>query len=106
MTGYHVSDKNRLQKSLHTNNPVGKPILRIKTSNELTQAQFVAREIKKVISGSNGLINYKDIAVLMRMNATSLRFEQTFRSNKIPFTIVSLCDLDDMFKILISLQLQ
>ncbi|XP_037032641.1 ATP-dependent DNA helicase PcrA-like [Bradysia coprophila] len=81
-------DKSRIEKSLHTDNPIGKPILKIQTSDESAQAQFVAMEIKKIIDGSKGMVGYKDFAVLMRMNATSQQFEQCFRANKIPFTIV------------------
>ncbi|KAG4065602.1 hypothetical protein HA402_012592 [Bradysia odoriphaga] len=81
-------DKSRIEKSLHTDNPIGKPILKIQTSDESAQAQFVAKEIKKIIEGSKGMVGYKDFAVLMRMNATSQQFEQCFRANKIPFTIV------------------
>lgn len=84
-----LKDNSRIDKSLHTDNPIGKPILKIQTSDESTQAQFVAKEIRNIIDGSKGMISYKDFAVLMRMNATSQQFEHCFRANKIPFTIVS-----------------
>lgn len=83
-------DKSRIDKSLHTDNPVGKPILKITTSDESAQAQFVAKEIKNIINGAKGLVSYRDFAVLMRTNSTSQQFERAFRANKIPFTIVSL----------------
>lgn len=84
-----LPDSSRFNKSLRTNNPDGKPIFRITTDDEESQAEFVANEIKKIISGSKGLINYKDIAVLMRMNFISRQFEGAFKCHKIPFTIVS-----------------
>lgn len=84
------TDRSRFDKSLRTNNPDGKPIFRISTDDEKTQAEFVATEIRKIINGSMGLINYKDIAVLMRMNFISREFESVFKHHKIPFTIVKL----------------
>lgn len=60
----------------------------IKTQNSETEAEFVAAEIKKAIRNSKGLIQYKDIAILMRMNFISRQFETTFRHSKIPFTMV------------------
>lgn len=64
------------------------PISLIDTPNEDTQAEFVAKEIKRVIKYSKGLITYRDIAVLMRMNFISQKIESTFRRNMIPFTII------------------
>lgn len=82
-------DSSRFNKSLRTTNPDGKPIFRISTDDESSQAEFVATEIQTVITASMGLINYKDIAVLMRMNFISREFEAVFRHHKIPFTIVN-----------------
>ena len=81
-------DKNRIDKVLYTNNPKGIPMSLIKTQNSETEAEFVAAEIKKAIRNSKGLIQYKDIAILMRMNFISRQFETTFRHSKIPFTMV------------------
>lgn len=89
---YHIYrvylDKKRHDKNLYTNNPAGVPISFIDTPNEETQAEFVAAEIKRVIKYSKGLITFKDIAVLMRMNYISQKFEHTFRKHKIPYTVV------------------
>lgn len=82
-------DTKRIDKNLYTNNPEGIPISLISTHDPITQAEFVAAEIKKALIYSKGLIQYKDIAVLMRMNAFSQNLEQIFRLNKIPFTMVS-----------------
>ncbi|CAO0794680.1 unnamed protein product [Mucor circinelloides] len=81
-------DVKRIDKSLFTNNPRGIPISLISTRNEDEQAEFVAKEIKKVIKYSKGLVTYKDFAVLMRMNYISQKFEATFRKQRIPFTII------------------
>lgn len=75
---------------MYTSNPIGIPISLISTHNEDSQAEFVAKEIKKVIKYSKGLVDYKDFAVLMRMNYISRQFESTFRKHRIPFTIASI----------------
>ncbi|KAI8065345.1 P-loop containing nucleoside triphosphate hydrolase protein [Gilbertella persicaria] len=83
-----TQDRSRIDKALYTNNPEGVPIAIIRTRNEESQAKLVAKEIKQIITYSKGLINYKDIAVLMRMNFISQQFERVFRSHNIPFSIV------------------
>lgn len=83
-------DASRFNKSLRTDNPDGKPIFRISADDEESQAEMVADEIKNMIKKSNGLIEYKDIAILLRMNYMSRHFESVFRQEKIPYAIVSL----------------
>ncbi|KAI9256138.1 P-loop containing nucleoside triphosphate hydrolase protein [Helicostylum pulchrum] len=83
-----TQDQSRVSKTLYTNNPRGVPMSVITPQNSEDEANFVAAEIKKTIRNSKGLIQYKDIAVLMRMNFISRAFESTFRLNKIPFTMV------------------
>lgn len=85
---YTYIDQSRVSKTLYTNNPRGVPMSIIKTQDSEAEASFVAAEIKRAIRESKGLIQYKDIAVLMRMNFISRAFESTFRLNKIPFAMV------------------
>lgn len=79
-----------MDKALYTNNPTGIPISLITTTDEKRQAEFVAYEIGKLINYSKGLVQYKDIAILMRANYSFRQFERTFRVHKIPFLLVSL----------------
>ncbi|KAG1474507.1 hypothetical protein G6F56_000323 [Rhizopus delemar] len=81
-------DPDRLDKSLYTDNPGGIPISIITVYDQTKQADFVASEIRKVINYSKGLIQYKDIAVLMRMNFISNDIEMAFRNHKIPHVVV------------------
>lgn len=60
----------------------------VATYDAQSEAEFVAAEIHKAIKYSKGLIQYKDIAILMRMNFISQQFENVFRKQKIPFTMV------------------
>ena len=81
-------DKKRINKSLYTNNPEGIPMSLISTANSQTEAEFVATEIKKAMHYSKGILEYKDFAVLMRMNFLSEKFEHAFREHNIPYTMV------------------
>ena len=83
-------DPDRVEKSIFTDNPRGIPISIISVQDHLKQAEFVASEIRKVVTYSKGLIQYKDIAILMRMNYISNDLETAFRNHKIPYVVVSL----------------
>ncbi|CEG78325.1 hypothetical protein RMATCC62417_12954 [Rhizopus microsporus] len=81
-------DPDRIEKSLFTDNPRGIPISIISVHDHLKQSEFVASEIRKVVTYSKGLIQYKDIAILMRMNYISNDLETAFRNHKIPYVVV------------------
>ena len=59
----------RKQKALWTNNDPGCKIKCFEGQNEHEEAVFVAKEIKKIVETANK--DYKDFAVLYRMNAQS-----------------------------------
>ena len=61
----------------------------LRMSNGTMEAQSVAEEIKRIIEYSGGLITYKDIAVLVRMNYLSRSFETSLNSLNIPYVVVS-----------------
>ncbi|KAI9253027.1 P-loop containing nucleoside triphosphate hydrolase protein [Sporodiniella umbellata] len=81
-------DSTRIDKTLFTKNGNGIPISLASVGDQKNQAEFVACEIRKIISYSKGLINYSDIAVLMRMNFISNDVENAFRSHSIPYVVV------------------
>ncbi|KAI9246993.1 P-loop containing nucleoside triphosphate hydrolase protein [Helicostylum pulchrum] len=82
-----MQDAERMNKALYTNNPVGIPISLIKTADEKKQAEYVAYEISKVVDYSKGLIQYKDIAILIRANFITHQFERILRKHQIPFNL-------------------
>ena len=61
----------------------------LRMSDGTMEAQSVAEEIKRIIEYSGGLITYKDIAVLVRMNYLSRSFETSLNSLNIPYVVVS-----------------
>jgi len=75
----------RKRKSLWTENPVGGGIQLFEGGNEHEEAFFVAREIKRLVQDGNR--NYRDFAILYRMNAQSRVLEETLMKDGIPYRI-------------------
>lgn len=75
----------RKQKALWTNNDPGCKIKCFEGQNEHEEAVFVAKEIKKIVETANK--DYKDFAVLYRMNAQSRVLEERLMREGIPYRI-------------------
>lgn len=82
-----VIKNNRLRKdkNLWSNNEEGELIKYIRTDGEKEEADYVAKEIKKLIGEG---INPVDIAVLYRTNAQSRVMEEACLKNNIPYKII------------------
>ncbi|MBO5884983.1 MAG: UvrD-helicase domain-containing protein [Clostridia bacterium] len=75
----------RFDKILWTNNDEGKTVECYQMYDEQAEAESVASKIIAV--KNNGGYDFKDIAILMRMNALSLSFEQKLLNYNIPYRI-------------------
>ena len=75
----------RKQKSLWTNNDSGCKIRCFEGQNEHEEALFIAREINKIVQLQN--LDYKDFAILYRMNAQSRVLEERLMREGIPYRI-------------------
>ncbi|CAO3623918.1 unnamed protein product [Cunninghamella blakesleeana] len=82
-------DKDRLDRVMFTNNHDGTPISVLKVRKDVLEAETVAEEIQRIIKYSRGLIKYKDVAILFRMNYLTFNFEQAFNNAQIPYVLVS-----------------
>jgi DNA helicase-2/ATP-dependent DNA helicase PcrA len=78
-------NKDRKDKKLWSDKGKGELISYYRAYNGIDEAQYVTREIKKLIN--NG-INYQDIAVLYRTNAQSHTIEEELLKDSIPYRIV------------------
>ncbi len=76
----------RKDKKLWTENPEGEEVKFFGFENEIEEAQFIAKEIKKLKKEND--YKYKDFAVFYRTNAQSRVLEDAFRKEKIPYNIV------------------
>jgi len=76
----------RAEKKLWTENDEGVDIQVIDASNEIDEANLIARSIQDKVS--IGGHSYSDIVVLYRMNAQSRVFEEAMINNRIPHRLV------------------
>ena len=79
------NNQERFDKVLWTDNEEGKNVEVYRYYDEQTEAESVASKIWAIVS--NGGYSYKDIAILMRMNALSLPFEQKLLNYNLPYRI-------------------
>ena len=78
-------NKDRKDKVLWSNKGEGELISYYRAYNGIDEAQYVTREIKKLI---NDGIDYQNIAVLYRTNAQSHTIEEELLKDSIPYRIV------------------
>ncbi|MDR0974085.1 MAG: UvrD-helicase domain-containing protein [Ruminococcus sp.] len=72
-------------KELFTENEQGEPVKVYKAPDGMTEAKFVAEQIK---SAKTDEISYSDFAILYRMNAQSNSFERALSAASIPYRII------------------
>lgn len=79
------NNKSRMEKVLWTDNSDGAEVLSKHLYDEKEEAEAVAREIYDLVN--NHGYKYSDFAVLMRLNALTLPFEERFLAYNIPHRI-------------------
>lgn len=79
------NNKQRFAKTLYTNNNQGEKVVFKSCYDEQEEAAFVAQTIIKLIEQG---ARYSDFAVLCRLNALTVPFEQIFLSYNIPHRLV------------------
>ena len=80
------NNSERKDKILRTENPKGEKIKLYRSYSEIDEADFVAREIKRIKDKDNKF--FSDFAVLYRTNAQSRSFEDIFIKRGIPYRII------------------
>ncbi|KZT33110.1 P-loop containing nucleoside triphosphate hydrolase protein [Sistotremastrum suecicum HHB10207 ss-3] len=82
-------DTSRIQKSLVTDHAQGtKPAL-LTFAIEQTEANFIAKEIKRLVACSGGMLTWKDFAILLRFNALSRTLEAALQKESIPNRVLA-----------------
>ncbi|CAE6448608.1 unnamed protein product [Rhizoctonia solani] len=83
-----ISDKQRVQKSLFTSHAHGPvPLLR-EFESATEEAGFLARELRRVVASSGGMIGYGDCAVLLRFSALSRVIEAALQQESVPSRVL------------------
>lgn len=80
-----ANNNERFDKVLWTDNSDGKNVEVYQYYDEQTEAESVVSKIWALVSNSG--YDYKDIAILMRMNALTLPFEQKLLNYNMPYRI-------------------
>ncbi|KAM0754624.1 UvrD-helicase-domain-containing protein [Meredithblackwellia eburnea MCA 4105] len=84
-----TQDTTRIQKSLLPTHPPGLSTILHSSSTAAEEADWIARSIKLFIAHSGGdLVDYGDVAILLRYGALSRNVEQSLRKEGIPCRIV------------------
>ena len=81
---HHNSE--RIEKNLWTENEVGEKVHFVQCMSDKTEAAYVAREVRRLVTSENFM--YKEIAILYRTNAQSRALEEKFMQAEIPYIIV------------------
>ena len=79
-------NQSRKQKSLWTSSGDGDLITFLRAENNYEEGRYIAGEINRLVNRL-GKQNYRDIAVLYRLNALSRNLESAFREMGIPYRI-------------------
>ena len=79
------NNKNRIDKTLFTENADGERVVYNKCYEDKDEADFVTKKIFDLVNLYG--YKYKDIAVLMRLNAFTKKFEDKFVAYNIPYKI-------------------
>lgn len=80
-----VGNKTRREKQLWTENSDGAPVEVYVGNDENDEATYAAMQIKNIVNRDD--CDYKDFAVLMRVNAISRAYEQEFTKYGIPYRV-------------------
>jgi DNA helicase-2/ATP-dependent DNA helicase PcrA len=80
------ANRQRIDRRLRTENPLGDRIVIRESYDEEEEAQFVVSEIRRLRLG--GRYQYRDVAVMYRTNAQSRSLEEAFVRSEIPYQIV------------------
>lgn len=80
-----IKNFQRKDKNLFTRNANGEKVRLASLVNDLSEADYIVDEIKTAVRGS---FDYKDIAILYRINAQSRLLEDTLRKASVPYKII------------------
>ncbi|EUC56724.1 ATP-dependent DNA helicase [Rhizoctonia solani AG-3 Rhs1AP] len=81
-------DKQRVQKSLFTTHARGPTPLLREFESAAVEASFLARELRRVVASSGGMIGYGDCAILLRFNALSRAIEAALQQESVPSRVL------------------
>ncbi|KAK4048649.1 ATP-dependent DNA helicase srs2 [Microbotryomycetes sp. JL201] len=81
-------DAKRVNKGLKATHTSGSSVVVHHAPSAFDEAQFIAAQIKQITAHAGGLIDFGDIAVLLRYGALSRNIEVAFQKESIPHRVV------------------
>jgi DNA helicase-2/ATP-dependent DNA helicase PcrA len=78
----------RKGKNMWTDNPQGDSIDVVELTSDKNEAEYVAREAKRIVSNQKEKNSFDDIAVFYRTNSQSRIIEDYLRKNRIPYRVI------------------
>ncbi|KDE07224.1 hypothetical protein MVLG_02447 [Microbotryum lychnidis-dioicae p1A1 Lamole] len=81
-------DSNRIQKGLKATHGAGSSVVLHCASNAYEEATFIAAQIKHLVAHTGNLVDYGDVAVLLRYGALSRNIEVALQKTGIPSRMV------------------
>ncbi|SGY83222.1 BQ5605_C009g05624 [Microbotryum silenes-dioicae] len=85
---WEFSDSNRIQKGLKATHGAGSSVVLHCASNAYEEATFIAAQIKHLVAHTGNLVDYGDVAVLLRYGALSRNIEVALQKTGIPSRMV------------------
>lgn len=82
------ADTKRIKKSLKATHATGISVVLHQAQNAPDEADFVARQIKHIVAHTGGLVDYGDMAILLRYGALSRNIEVALQKAGIPSRMV------------------
>ncbi|GAA5853347.1 hypothetical protein JCM5353_002673, partial [Sporobolomyces roseus] len=79
-------DKSRISKTLFSQAPRGLPVVLHHAADETEEARFIARTIDSLREQLDGIVDYQDFAVLVKLNYMLKPIEAALREAEIPFS--------------------
>lgn len=83
-----INNDDRIDKVLYSQKGDGSKIQLFEAENDLDEASYIAKKIRKLSEGGKDGAALEDMAVLYRTNAQSRSIEEALMSNSIPYKIV------------------
>ncbi|SCZ97874.1 BZ3500_MvSof-1268-A1-R1_Chr3-3g06427 [Microbotryum saponariae] len=85
---WEFSDANRIQKGLKATHGAGSSVVLHCASNAYEEASFIAAQIKHLVAHTGNLVDYGDVAILLRYGALSRNIEVALQKTGIPSRMV------------------
>ncbi|KEI40279.1 uncharacterized protein L969DRAFT_412485 [Mixia osmundae IAM 14324] len=83
-----LADTAREPKHLYTDRDAGPSNVYTRLPDANAEAEYIVKEIRKLVAWTGGLLDYDDFAILLRMNSLSRQLEMELKAQRVPYRMV------------------